>query len=97
MNFDHFNKVVQNDVPLVFFDRVCESIATDKVITDDVNGGFLATEYLIKKRKCKNILHLSTSRNLAIGRDRCDGYKQALQKYKIPLRNDLILKCDSKE
>lgn len=97
MNSDHFSKVVESDVPLVFFDRVCENIATDKVITDDLNGAFLATEYLIKKRKCKNILHLSTSQNLAIGRDRSEGYKQALQKYKLPLRNELILKCDSKE
>jgi LacI family transcriptional regulator len=97
LNFSHFNKALENKIPLVFFDRVAADINTDKVVTDDITGGFIATEYLIKKRKCRNILHLSASQNLAIGRDRCEGYTQALLKYKIPLRDELILKCDTNE
>lgn len=96
INFSHFHKAIENNIPMVFFDRICESFNTDRVVTDDFRGGVLATNYLIK-RGCRNILHLTASENLSIGKKRCDGYRNALIKNSMPIQDDLILKCDTSE
>ena len=83
-------------MPIVFFDRVCEDLQADKVITDDFEGGFIATDYLINKG-CKNIVHLAAPQHLLIGRDRRNGYCEALRKAGIEVREDRILKCDTRE
>ncbi|MGC8865965.1 MAG: LacI family DNA-binding transcriptional regulator [Bacteroidales bacterium] len=95
-NFNHFKKAWDDGIPMVFFDRICDAIETDRVVMDDYEGGRLATEYLIKKG-CRNILHLAAAPNLLIGRNRRDGYLEALRQYNIPLRDKFILKCDTRE
>ena len=39
---------MDDNTPLVFFDRICTGINTDRVIIDDYTGAFSAVEYLIK-------------------------------------------------
>jgi LacI family transcriptional regulator len=95
-NFSQFKKAIEEGFPLVFFDRICESVETDRVIMDDTEGGRLATEYLINKG-CSNILHLAASSHLLIGRYRRDGYIQALKDHHLPIKEELILKCDTQE
>lgn len=95
-SYEHFSEALANGVPIVFFDRVCEQLETDKVITDDFEGGRIATEYLINKG-CKNIIHLAAPQNLLIGRERRNGYCEALRKAGIEVREDRILKCDTRE
>ncbi len=95
-SFEHFSDALDNGMPIVFFDRVCEDLQADKVITDDFEGGFIATDYLINKG-CKNIVHLAAPQHLLIGRDRRNGYCEALRKAGIEVREDRILKCDTRE
>lgn len=38
--YDHFKKIKEYGIPLVFFDRICEELETDKVIVDDEEGAF---------------------------------------------------------
>jgi DNA-binding LacI/PurR family transcriptional regulator len=95
-NFNHFKKAWEDGIPMVFFDRICDAIETDRVVMDDFEGGRLATEYLINKG-CRNILHLAAAPNLLIGRNRRDGYIEALRQYNIPVRDKFILKCDTRE
>lgn len=96
INFSHFDKAVENNIPLVFFDRICESLNTDRVITDDFRGGVIATNYLLK-RGCRSILLLTASSSLTIGKKRSEGYRYALAKNKINIADELILKCDTAE
>jgi DNA-binding LacI/PurR family transcriptional regulator len=94
--FEHFQDAVKNDLPIVFFDRVCEQVDTDKVVTDDFEGGRIATNHLLK-RGCRNIVHLAAPIELSIGRDRREGYCSALRNQKLEIRQDRILKCDTPE
>ncbi len=55
--FDHFQEIIDNKVHLVFFDRICTGINTDKVVVDDYAGAFKAVEYLISTG-CKRIAFL---------------------------------------
>ncbi|MDK2910844.1 MAG: LacI family transcriptional regulator [Bacteroidales bacterium] len=95
-NFHHFKKAHDDGIPMVFFDRICDAVETDRVVMDDFEGGRLATEYLINKG-CRNILHLAAAPNLLIGRNRRDGYIEALRQNNIPVRDKFILKCDTRE
>lgn len=56
-NYEHFTNLEKNNIPMVFFDRICEELDTDKVITDDYNGAFQAVDHLINQG-CKRIAHL---------------------------------------
>jgi LacI family transcriptional regulator len=93
---DHFRKILDNNIPLVFFDRVCEEIDSDRVIVDDENGAYDAVNHMIDIG-CKNIVHLSGPPNLLIGKNRKDGYMRALSEHNMPIDEKNIIRCDSRE
>jgi len=95
-DFSHLKMAHENGIPMVFFDRICEDILTDRVITDDFKGAHIATSHLID-RGCRNILHLAAPQHLIIGSQRKEGYIKALQDSNIPVDEDLIVKCDTRE
>jgi len=95
-DYEHFRNLMNHNVPIVFFDRICEGLKTDRVIVDDYGGAFEAVQHLIDQGS-KRILHLSGSERLLIGRNRINGYKDALDENNIPLDEDLIVKCDNYE
>lgn len=96
LTYDHFQNTLDDGVPIVFFDRICETIETDKVVTDDFEGGRLATTHLIN-RGCKNIIHLAAPQHLLIGKNRRDGFCETLKSHGIEVREDRIIKCDTSE
>jgi LacI family transcriptional regulator len=95
-NFDHFRKILDNGIPLVFFDRICDEIDTDRVIVDDETGAYEAVNHLIAIG-CKNIIHLSGPPNLLIGKNRKDGYLRALKENNMPVDENNIIRCDTRE
>lgn len=92
--YGHFRELMNNDVPLVLFDRVTDELETDKVVVDDFNGAFTAVEQLIKTG-CRRIAHFGTSQHLQIGYQRQRGYITALEKNGIEVDYSLIAKCDT--
>ena len=40
--FDHLNFLLDNDIPLVFFDRFAQGVICDKVIVDDFDAAYKA-------------------------------------------------------
>jgi LacI family transcriptional regulator len=95
-NFDHFRKILDDGIPLVFFDRICDEIDTDRVIVDDETGAYEAVSHLIGIG-CKNIVHLSGPQNILIGKRRKDGYVKALTSHNIKVSVSNIVKCDTME
>ena len=95
-NFDHFRNILEAGIPLVFFDRICDEIETDRVIVDDEIGAYKAVRHLISIG-CKNIVHLSGPQNLHIGRERKEGYIRALKENNRPVYEKNIIKCDTAE
>jgi DNA-binding LacI/PurR family transcriptional regulator len=92
--FDHFSAIIGNGVPLVFFDRNCEELATDSVTVDDEAGAYGAVMHLIETG-CRNIVHLAGPQNLLIGRSRKNGYIRALRESGLPLLEENIIRCDT--
>ena len=46
-DYSHFRKIIDAGIPLVFFDRICNEIDTDRVIVDDEVGAYEAVKHLI--------------------------------------------------
>jgi DNA-binding LacI/PurR family transcriptional regulator len=89
-NADHYKLIQNRGIPLVFFDRCFDEIEATKVVVDDYEGAFKATEHLID-RGYKKIAHLAGIQSLSIGRDRFKGYKDALAKNNLPLIDQHII------
>jgi DNA-binding LacI/PurR family transcriptional regulator len=91
--FDHFIKLHQLGIPIVFFDRITNSIKTHTVSVNNEEGSYHVTKHMIE---CgyKKIAHITSSPNLSITQERLKGYLNALDQEKIPLKESLIKYCD---
>lgn len=94
--YDHFQELLDNDIPVLFFDRICTGIDSDKVVVDDYSGTLTAVEYMIKTG-CKRIAFFSAPLHLEISKNRKNGYLDALRKYHIPVEESLIRMADTKK
>jgi LacI family transcriptional regulator len=95
-NYEHFQDIIDSDIPLVFYDRICIGINTDRVVVDDYAGAFAAVEYLIQSG-CKRIAFYSSPLHLEISKNRKNGYLDALRKYGLAVDESLIKVCDTRE
>jgi LacI family transcriptional regulator len=91
--YKHITDLIEKDIPVVLFDRVTDKIKTHKVVVNDYRGAYLATEHLIKEGFDK-IAHVTISKFLSVTQNRLKGYKDALQKYNIPVKEEWILHCN---
>jgi len=92
----HFKDLIDSGIPVVFFDRVCEEVETDRVVIADFEGALLATSHLIE-RGCRKILHFASPQHLLIGRLRLQGYLKALSNYGIEYDPSYIIQCDTRQ
>ena len=92
-DFSHFKGLINNGIPLVLFDRVIDEIKCNKVLTNDVDGGYLATKHLVNIG-CKRIAILTTPDFVTVGNLRFEGYKKALDNCNMNYDNDLIVIID---
>ncbi|WP_299520449.1 LacI family DNA-binding transcriptional regulator [Winogradskyella sp.] len=75
----HITDVIDNKIPVLMFDRVVNEISCDKVIVDDFQSVYDATEYLIKKESREHILLVSNIEELSVGKLRINGYQKAIE------------------
>nr|PIE99671.1 MAG: LacI family transcriptional regulator [Paludibacter sp.] len=94
--YDHFQQVLDNDIQLVFYDRICTGIITDRVVVDDYAGAYKAVEHLIKTG-AKRIAFYSSPLHLEISKNRRNGYLDALRKNNIEVDKSLIYVCDTRK
>lgn len=87
---DDFVHLIEHGTPIVFFDRVGDSIKTSKVMQDDFNGAFEAVEHLISQGYTK-IAHIAGPQSLTFTQRREQGYITALKKYGLPVRQEWIV------
>lgn len=98
-DFDHFNKLLNLNFPIVFFDRLPEIEDTINVTVNDYQGAYQAVKHLAEQGY-KKIAHLSGPNNLAISKKRKNGYLDALKDNGLQIDENLIVACpngDEKE
>ena len=92
-DFSHFEKLIQNEIPLVFFDRVCESLNVPTVTVD----GAEAVKTIIRhfhKNGCKRIAYISGPKILNIAKNRKKGYLQGLKECGLECHPELLVECN---
>ncbi len=95
-DFAHFQQIIDNDIPIVFYDRGVDTLKADNVVVDDYTGAFDAVKHLID-RGCKRIAFYSAPQHLLLGKDRLQGYIDALEKQGFNYDKNLVYPCDTFE
>jgi LacI family transcriptional regulator len=92
--YNHLKEIISEGTPIVIFDRIVDEVVCDKVIVDDFDSAYNATQHLINTG-CKNIALFSSVDNLSVGKLRAEGYLQALKNSNIEINLNLIIRTDS--
>lgn len=92
---DSFERLIEKNIPLIFFDRKKEIEGVSSVTINDFKGAYLATQHLIDQG-CKRIAHLSNNRKIEIFKNRYLGYKQAIIDNGLEFDEDLVIETISK-
>lgn len=87
-------RVLEKNVPIVFFDRKKNIEGVSSVTIDDFGAAYAATKHLIEEN-CGRIAYLSGDRSLEIYENRFHGYKQALLDHGLEFREDYVLQTRS--
>lgn len=93
--YDHFQRLIDSGVPLVFYDRICTGVNASRVVVDDYMGAFNAVTHLIETG-CTRIAFYGSAMTLEISKNRYNGYKDALLKHGIQPNQELIRFCDNR-
>lgn len=92
--YDHFQEFIDHGVPMVFFDRICTGVLTDRVVVDDYAGAYNAVEYLIKTG-CRRIAFYGSPTHMPISNNRRMGYEDALRNNGLCVEKELMKICDN--
>jgi LacI family transcriptional regulator len=95
-DFSHLHNLRDNNIPMVFYDRIVPGLMADQVIIDDLDASYRATKHLIDSGRTK-IVHFAGPQKLLIGKERLEGYKKALEESGLSIDEDLIIEADSFE
>lgn len=91
----HIKTLQETGIPIVFFDRVCEDLTVDKIVTDDFNSAYTAATHLLQAG-CKNISLVTISGYPSILSAREQGYRKALADNGITSEDAGIVTCTNK-
>lgn len=81
IDFSLIQKIINSQVPVIFFDRIPNLEQINSVTLDDYKGAFFATEHLINQ-DCKNIIHIAGDSKVSIFDERRKGFIDAVSKSK---------------
>lgn len=91
--FDHVKQIQDSGIPVVLFDRTTSSVeGVSRVVTDGVTAAFQAIQHLVSVG-CKKIAILTGPEQIAIGGNRMEGYRKALEANHISVKENYIRYC----
>jgi LacI family transcriptional regulator len=90
----HLKALQESKVPVVFFDRISDTIETVKVTTNNFESGYLATSHLID-RGSQKIAYLTFSGDLSIEQQRMKGYMESVTNRGLMHRDEFIVRCNN--
>lgn len=85
--------ICRQSVPVVTIGRYLDHPKTYSVTSNDLQGGYVGTQHLLELGH-KRIAFIGALEGISSARERCEGYKQALADYGVPVDANLILPAD---
>lgn len=92
-DFGHLNEVMNQEKPLVMFDKIAKLVKCSKIIIDDRKAAYTATQHLIDSG-CQRIAHFRGALLPQNSIDRFLGYKKALLENNISYDPSLVYICE---
>jgi LacI family transcriptional regulator len=90
VDFSHYMDLINGGVPLVICNRESPELETYTVVTDNYKASLELTRSLIGQGR-RNICLIANLEPLSEGKQRYEGYLQALQEHHIAVRNDWVI------
>ena len=94
--YDHFQELIDNGVPLVFYDRICTGVNASRVTVDDYMGAYSAVEYMIQTG-CRRIAFYGSSMKMEISKNRYNGWHDAMRRHGLDPDMCVRMECDNRE
>lgn len=94
-DYKHFQQLIDQGLPLVFYDRICTGVDASRVVVDDYMGAYNAVTHLIECG-CKRIAFFGSPMSLEISKNRYNGYKDALLKHGMTVDERYMRFCDNR-
>ena len=86
------DSLIENEIDVVFLDRVIDRKDICYVISDDEEGAYQAVKYLLHLGH-RDILYVGGDSQLSTEKNRLKGFKKALMEFGISVRPELICEC----
>ena len=92
-DFDHFRRLIDNDVPLLLFDRTSDQLPVSTVVVDDFGGAYAAVEHLIRQQ-CRRIVHFAGHKRSSLYHTRIQAYEKAMADHGLEVLPGYIMESD---
>lgn len=89
-NIKAYSRMIESGIPMVFFDRKIENLDVSQVSIDDNLMSHFMVEALIRSGR-KHIVHIAGPDYVSNATDRRRGYREALEKFKIPYNQEYVM------
>lgn len=89
-DYSFYKRLVESGLPMVFFDRCISDVGISCIGVNDKSASRQITEHLINKGY-KQIGYLSGPKQLSIGKDRFEGFMEAMLLHNLPVDENLII------
>ena len=87
---DHFQQVLTDGIPIVFFDRVASDIRASKILQDDYHGAYQAVEHLIGQGYTR-IAHITGPAGMLFTETRMEGFIAAMKEHRLSVKDEWII------
>lgn len=88
-DFSHFKIFTENQIPVVFYDRVPKTYPAQIIRGDDFQGGYQGGKFLVE-RGCRDIAFINGVLTCNLYQDRLVGLKAAMRESRIPLKKNRV-------
>lgn len=87
-NHAHYGQLLAKKIPFVFIDRYLPEFNVDRVVSDNVLGGYLATRHLLEIGHRR--IGVISARTATTCNERLRGYQMALEEFGVPFDPKLV-------
>jgi DNA-binding LacI/PurR family transcriptional regulator len=91
--FDHFDRLIINQIPLVFFDRVCRINEVPSVVVNNVDAAKKITRHFYDNG-FRRIAYIAGPDHLNISQERTQGYLSGLKGCGLEFHSEWLEKCN---
>lgn len=92
-DYAHFDRLIKNNIPLVFFDRVCRTGEVPSVVVDNVDAAEKITRHFYQNG-FRRIAYIAGPDHLNISQERTRGYLSGLKSCGLEFQPELLVKCN---